>query len=215
MDKVDTKKVLAAAGLPVLPQLVFPAAQPPAAVEVVAALGPAVIIKPVAEGSSVGLHRAGNAAEVAAALGHLGPGRWMAEPWVRGRELSVGILTGRALGLVEIRPKGGVYDYQHKYTAGMTEYLFPAPLDSTLAAAVAAAAEGAFAACGGRDFARVDFLLPPAGGCVILEINTIPGLTPTSLLPKSASCCGYSFGTLARALIGPALARFTAARVAA
>jgi D-alanine-D-alanine ligase len=134
---------------------------------------------------------------------------------VRGREISVGVLHGRALGLVEIRPKGGIYDYQHKYTAGMTEYLFPAPVPEELTKLVAAAAEGAFAACRCRDFARVDFMLPSTGGAVILEINTLPGLTPTSLLPKSASCCGYAFGTLVRALVGPALARFTATRVAA
>jgi D-alanine-D-alanine ligase len=212
MDKVQTKNILASAGLPVLPQLVFAGDRLPKPEAITAALGESVIIKPVAEGSSVGLHRISDGHELAEALRAVGPGQWMAEPWVRGRELSVGVLHGRALGLVEIRPKGGVYDYQHKYTAGMTEYLFPAPVPEELTKFVASAAEGAFAACRCRDFARVDFMLPPAGGAVILEINTLPGLTPTSLLPKSASCCGYSFGTLVRALVGPALARFTATR---
>jgi D-alanine-D-alanine ligase len=215
MDKVQTKNVLAAAGLPVLPHLVFTSDTKPKPEQVMAALGEAVIIKPVAEGSSVGLHRVSDAAELAAALRMIGPGQWMAEPWVRGREVSVGVLQGRAMGLVEIRPKGGVYDYQHKYTAGMTEYLFPAPVSEALAQRVAAVAEGAFAACRCRDFARIDFMLPPDGDGVILEINTLPGLTPTSLLPKSASCRGYAFGTLVRALIGPALARFAATQAAA
>jgi len=215
MDKVQTKNILVSAGWPVLPQVVFTGEKPPEAAKIISLLGEALIIKPVGEGSSVGLHRIHNAEELVATLRKLGTGRWMVEPWVQGREISVGVLHGRALGLVEIRPKGGVYDYQHKYTAGMTEYLFPAPVEEELAKVVAEAAEGAFAACRCRDFARVDFMLPADGGAVILEINTLPGLTPTSLLPKSASCRGYAFGTLVRAMAGPALARFTAACAAA
>ena len=102
-------------GLPVLPEIIFTANQAPAPADFIAKLGEAMIIKPVAEGSSVGLHRIANAAELAAALRGLGPGRWMAEPWVRGREVSVGVLAGRALGVVEIRPKDGAsYDFEHK-----------------------------------------------------------------------------------------------------
>ena len=211
MDKVETKRVLAAAGLPVLPHVIFTGDQPSSVSSLVAKLGPAIIIKPVAEGSSVGLHRAANRPELAAALQRLTPGQWMAETWVRGREVSVGVLAGRALGVVEIRPKDGAsYDFEHKYTAGMTEYFFPAPLAAAVTEKIQAAAAADFAACGCRDFARVDFMLPPAGGCVILEINTMPGCTPTSLLPKSASCCGYTFPKLIRAMIGPALERFAA-----
>jgi D-alanine-D-alanine ligase len=211
MDKVETKRVLAAAGLPVLPHVIFPGDQPSSAASLAAKLGPAIIIKPVSEGSSVGLRRAANRPDLQAALVGLSPGRWMAEPWVRGREVSVGVLAGSALGVVEIRPKDGAsYDFEHKYTAGMTEYLFPAPLDAALTEQIQNAAAGAFAVCGGRDFARVDFMLPPAGGCVILEINTMPGCTPTSLLPKSASCRGYTFPKLIRAMISPALGRFAA-----
>ena len=214
MDKVDAKRVLAAADLPVLPHVIFTGLQPSTPASIIAKLGPAVIIKPVAEGSSVGLRRAANKPALAMALEGLSPGQWMAEPWVRGREVSVGVLGGRALGIVEIRPKdGGSYDYEHKYTPGMTEYLFPAPLDASLTAQIQTAAAGAFAACGCRDFARVDFMLPPEGGGVILEINTMPGCTATSLLPKSASCCGYTFPKLIRAMISPALERFAATAV--
>jgi D-alanine-D-alanine ligase len=214
MDKVETKRVLAAAGWPVLPHVIFTGDQPSSAAAIAEKLGPAVIIKPVAEGSSVGLHRAANRKELSEALTKLGPGQWMAERWVRGREVSVGVLAGRALGVVEIRPKDGAsYDFEHKYTAGMTEYLFPAPLDEVLTAAIQKIAAGAFAACGCRDFSRVDFMLPPEGGAVILEINTMPGCTPTSLLPKSASCCGYTFGKLVHAMISPAQERFASATV--
>jgi len=211
MDKVETKRVLAAAGLPVLPHVIFTDDKPSSASSLMTKLGPAIILKPIAEGSSVGLHRAANRPDLAAALTQLTPGNWMAEPWVRGPEVSVGVLAGRALGVVEIRPMGGAsYDFAHKYQPGMTEYFFPAPLDAALTEKIQAAAAGAFAACGCRDFARVDFMLPPAGGYVILEINTMPGCTPTSLLPKSASCCGYTFPKLIRAMLGPALERFAA-----
>jgi D-alanine-D-alanine ligase len=211
MDKVETKRVLAAAHWPVLPHVIFTGDQPSNASAIAEKLGSAVIIKPVAEGSSVGLHRASNRKELSLALEKLGPGYWMAEHWVRGREVSVGVLAGRALGVVEIRPKDGAsYDFEHKYTAGMTDYLFPAPLDADLTEKIQTIAAGAFAACGCRDFARVDFMLPPEGGAVILELNTMPGCTPTSLLPKSASCYGYTFGKLIRAMIGPAQERFAA-----
>ncbi len=209
MDKVETKRVLAGANLPVLPHVIFTGDKPSSASSLTAKLGQSIIIKPVAEGSSVGLHRSGNRKELAEALAKLTPGHWMAEPWVRGREVSVGVLGGRALGVVEIRPKDGAsYDFEHKYTAGMTEYLFPAPLDAALTEKIRTAAAGAFAACGCRDFARVDFMLPPTGGCVILELNTMPGCTPTSLLPKSASCFDFTFGKLIRAMTLPALDRF-------
>ncbi|HTB64302.1 MAG TPA: D-alanine--D-alanine ligase [Opitutales bacterium] len=214
MDKVDTKRVLAEADLPVLPHIIFTGENPSTPAALVAKLGSAIIIKPVAEGSSVGLRRAANRPDLTEALQGLSPGRWMAEPWVRGRELSVGVLAGRALGVVEIRPKDGAsYDFEHKYTAGMTEYFFPAPLEAGVTEQIQSVAAGAFAACGCRDFARVDFMLPPTGGGMILEINTMPGCTPTSLLPKSASCYGYTFPKLIRAMITPALERFAAAAI--
>jgi D-alanine-D-alanine ligase len=212
MDKVETKRVLAGAGWPVLPHVIFTGDQPSSAEAITEKLGPVIIIKPVAEGSSVGLRRASNRKELSSALKNLEPGYWMAERWVRGREVSVGVLAGRALGVVEIRPKDGAsYDFEHKYTAGMTDYLFPAPLDAGLTEKIQTIAAGAFATCGCRDFARVDFMLPPEGGAVILELNTMPGCTPTSLLPKSASCNGYTFAKLVRAMIGPAQERFAAA----
>jgi D-alanine-D-alanine ligase len=131
------------------------------------------------------------------------------EQRLTGRELSVGVLEGRALGVVEIRPKSGVYDYTSKYTKGTTEYFAPAPLDTEVTTRVQRAAERAFAACGGRDYARVDFILC-GDEPYLLEINTLPGMKETSLLPMSARCVGYSFASLARALVTPALHRFSA-----
>jgi D-alanine-D-alanine ligase len=113
--------------------------------------------------------------------------------------------------VVEIRPRSGVYDFTSKYTRGMTEYFAPAPLTTEETAAVQRAAEAAFGACGCRDYARVDFILEAAGPC-LLEINTLPGMKETSLLPMSARCTGLDFTGLVQALVAPALERFASRR---
>ena len=184
--------------------------------------GPHLILKPNAEGSSVGLHIITNRAELDTALAdaRAAGGAWLLERRIFGRELAVGILNGRAMGIVEIRPKSetGAYDYESKYTAGRTDYLAPAPLDDATAARVRALAETAYAACGCRDFARVDFMLSsaPIDGehIFLIEINTLPGMTALSLLPKSAGCIGLDFPALVREMLAPAIARFHAANAA-
>jgi D-alanine-D-alanine ligase len=115
------------------------------------------------------------------------------------------------MGVVEIRPKSGVYDYTSKYTKGMTEYFAPAPLDAALTTKVQRAAETAFTACGCRDYSRVDFMLSAENDLYLLEINTLPGMKETSLLPMSARCAGLDFTELVRELVKPAVARFQAA----
>jgi D-alanine-D-alanine ligase len=104
-----------------------------------------------------------------------------------------------------------VYDYASKYTKGLTDYLAPAPLDPAVAAAVRTAAEIAFAACGCRDYARADFILSAGDEPFLLEINTLPGMKETSLLPMSARCAGLDFVALVREMATPALARFKSA----
>ena len=138
-------------------------------------------------------------------------GNWMAEERIQGRELSVGVLRGKAMGVVEIWPKSGVYDYTSKYTRGLTEYFAPAPLEEAMTREVRSAAEQAFIACGCRDYARVDFILRPDGCLYLLEINTLPGMKETSLLPMSARCVGMDFTALVRELVAPALQRFQSA----
>jgi D-alanine-D-alanine ligase len=135
----------------------------------------------------------------------------MIEQRIFGRELAVGVIGGRALGVVEIRPKSGVYDYESKYTKGRTDYLAPAPLPESQAAQIRAMAEAAFAACGCRDYARVDFMLGENQELYLLEINTLPGMKETSLLPMSARCEGVDFTELVKAMVMPALQRFHAA----
>lgn len=208
MDKTRTKEVVAARGIRVPKAILFAAAAKPSVETVVSQLGEQVVIKPNAEGSSVGLSLATNRAELAAALARISAGSWLAEQRIQGRELSVGVLEGKAQGVVEIRPKSGVYDYTSKYTKGASEYFAPAPLDAGVTAAARRATETAYDACGCRDYARVDFMLSEKNELYLLEINTLPGMKETSLLPMSARCEGLDFTALVREMVTPALRRF-------
>ncbi len=211
MDKTKTKEAAAKRGVRIVPGIRFEAGAKPTAEEVVAKLGENVVVKPNAEGSSVGLGLPTSKAEIAAKLAQIDRGSWLIEKRIVGREFSIGVLRGKAMGIVEIRPKGGVYDFTSKYTKGMTEYFAPAPLDDKLTAEGKAAAEAAFAACGCRDYARVDFMLSAQNEFYLLEINTLPGMKETSLLPMSARCVGHDFTALVRELVSPALERFQSA----
>ncbi len=208
IHKSMTKERAARRGVPVLPGITFDVLTKPQPEAVRTELGSDLVLKPVNHGSSRGLVFIETAEELASALEKISSGEWLLEPRVRGRELSVGLLKGKALGVVEITPEAGAYDYHHKYTAGATQYQAPADLPGDLTQAVRIAAETAFAACGCRDFARADFMLREDGQPFFLEINTIPGMTPTSLLPRSAACNGYAFSHLVRTMVEPALARF-------
>lgn len=209
MNKAASKKAVAGSGFAQARDFTFRADSPPEAAQLMAQVGSSLVIKPLDKGSSVGLHFVEKEGSFEALLKTLPGGDWMAEERIFGREMTVGILHGRALGIVEIVPSGGVYDYQHKYTAGATEYRFPAQMEPDQAKDIRLFAENAFRLCGCRDFGRVDFILAADGRPYFLEINTIPGLTPTSLLPKSASCYGYDFIALAKEMILPAVERFT------
>jgi len=150
------------------------------------------VLKPVADGSSVGVFLIREEDERAtaekAASEH---GNYMVEELITGRELTVGILDGKALPLVEIRPLEGFYDYENKYTSGKSEHLCPAPLDDITTARVQQCALQAHESVG-----WVDVLLPENGDPVVLEVNTIPGMTELSLLPEAAAAAGLSFGKL-------------------
>lgn len=212
MVKPAAKALLAFAGLPVARSIEFRACEKPSASALAALFPGGCVVKPADKGSSVGLSVARDSAGAEKALSRIESGSWMAEELVKGREFSIGVIFGRAAGVVEIIPDGGIYDYKRKYTAGSTRYVYPAEIPERAASAMRAAAEGAFRACGCRDFARVDFIAADADrpDFAILEINTLPGMTPTSLLPKSASCAGYSFESLCETLVGGAVKRFLA-----
>jgi D-alanine-D-alanine ligase len=208
MDKELTKNTVASKGVSVADGIVFEGAAKPTVGEITRRLGSRVVLKPNNEGSSVGLHMIGDEQGLATSLAAVKAGRWIVERRIDGREVSVGILNGNALGVVEIRPNSGVFDYASKYTKGATEYVAPAPLGDSLAAKVRLAAETAFAACGCRDFARVDFMISSQDEPFLLEINTLPGMKETSLLPMCARCAGLDFTALVREMVSPAVERF-------
>lgn len=207
MDKSATKQSARKLRVAVPDAMTFDGANAPLADEVIELLGTSLAIKPADEGSSVGLHFTEHRSALGVALSGIRSGKWLIEKRIRGRELTVGVLNGAAMGIVEIVSQSGVYDYKAKYTPGSTEYYFPAEIEAAVEAKIKDHAEQLFAACGCRDFARIDFLLDE-DRLYFLEINTLPGLTATSLLPKSASCIGFDFEQLAAELVAPGIARF-------
>jgi D-alanine-D-alanine ligase len=127
------------------------------------------------------------------------------ENYIPGRELTVAVLDGESLPVVEIKPKDGLYDYEAKYTTGKTEYIAPAEIDANLAAALQAAAAKLFGIIGASGLARVDFLLDSKGDYYCLELNTLPGMTDLSLAPMAAKCVGIDFDQLVDRIIKSAL----------
>jgi D-alanine-D-alanine ligase len=204
-DKVLTKERCVAAGLPTAKFLVLdnPSAPWPRGWQ------PPVVLKPVCQGSSVGLQFVERVADWSASLTEAfrHDSRVLLEQQIIGRETTVGILGDQALPLVEVRPKKGAYTYANKYTVGATEYLCPAPFSPELTRHLQEAALGAFRAVGGRDYSRIDIMVTEDGEPVILEINTLPGMTETSLLPKAAAAAGMSYEQLCQKMIDLALKR--------
>jgi D-alanine-D-alanine ligase len=176
-----------------------------------------LVVKPARQGSSVGLQFVEQAEHWPAALAESlkFDTEVLVEEKIIGRETTVGILGGAVLPVVEVRPKTGHYDYQNKYTPGNTEYFCPAEFDATTTQRIQAAALGAFHAIGGRDYARVDVMVRPDGSPVVLEVNTLPGMTETSLLPKAAAAAGLSYSGLCQRMLDLALHRQTAAELKA
>ena len=165
------------------------------------------VMKPVRKGSSVGVYKIFRPEDFEAHRPEFSKDDYFAEFCVKGKEITAGVLGGRALPLVEIRAKDGFYDYQHKYTSGMTEYLVPAPIPEEIAKLIQEQTERIFSACGCRDFARLDYLLQDDGTACFLEVNTIPGMTATSLIPKAAANVGIDYAQLCRKMIDFAIQR--------
>ena len=207
MMKDKTKKRAQKLGIPAPEAIVFSGTDVPLADVVIDKLGASLVIKPADQGSSVGLAFTEHRSALGVALSKIRSGHWLIEQRISGRELTVGLLFGKAMGIVEILSPLGEYDFAAKYTPGATKYHYPAELDTAVEAQIKKDAEALFIECGCRDFARIDFLLE-ADTAYFLEINTLPGLTATSLLPKSASCIGLDFEALARELVTPAMHRF-------
>lgn len=156
------------------------------------------VVKPIREGSSVGVSICRSLDDFAPAIERAlcFDDELLVERFIVGREVSVAILDGRALGAVEISPREGFYDYANKYTRGATDYFVPPRMSPERYRGVLAQAQRAHTALGCAGATRVDLIVSDSGNEFILEVNTVPGLTPTSLLPKIADAAGISFGEL-------------------
>lgn len=168
-----------------------------------------LVVKPSRQGSSVGLQFVDTIEQWPAAIAESlkFDTEVLVEEKIVGRETTVGILGDKVLPVVEVRPKTGSYDYQTKYTAGATEYFCPADFDAATTKRIQDTARAAFKAIGGRDYSRVDVMVRADGSPVVLEVNTLPGMTETSLLPKAAAAAGMNYAELCQRMIDLALAR--------
>jgi len=205
MDKVYAKAILRSYGMPVLNDIFLNNStnNDTSISEIEAKLGYPICIKPVYEGSSVGVKRANNKDELRAFISELLAeyDDIMIEPWIEGREITVGFFNGEALPVLEIRvPKkqdSSFYDYNAKYFSDETEYVFPDDLDENQKEIILEISRKTFEMLKGNDWGRVDLILDNRTNSVyILELNTIPGLTSHSLVPMGAKKRGFDFDSL-------------------
>ena len=203
MDKEASKKVFLYHNVPVPPFEVFRKGL--RITETI--MGFPCVVKPAAEGSSIGVaivpgkNDFENAMDKAFSFGS----RIIVEPFIDGKEIHIGILNGKTLGGVEVRPAGGFYSYEAKYTAGLTEYILPPELDKGVYETAKATALSAHTALGCKGASRVDLRIDAHGNPYVLEVNTLPGMTETSLLPKIAKLAGFDFLQVIEEIIREAL----------
>ncbi|RMH96254.1 MAG: D-alanine--D-alanine ligase, partial [Calditrichaeota bacterium] len=190
-------------GVPVAPAIPLSAGDSPDMAELEAQIGWPVVVKPNQQGSTVGLSivRSPDDLESALARAFEYGDKVLIERYVPGKELTVSVLGDQALPIIEIIPQSGFYDYEAKYQAGKTRYEVPANLPEELTRQVQAAGLQAYQALGCRGYARVDFRMQEDGQFFCLEVNTLPGMTPTSLVPKAAKAVGISFNELVERIV--------------
>jgi D-alanine-D-alanine ligase len=215
MDKVKSKELFRLHNLPTPPYYTVSSSDDLADLEEMhGSFGFPVIVKPRGEGSSLGVAKACSLPELdkalvsSLALDDVA----LVERFVTGKEVQVGILNGRVLGAIEVAPKKGIYDYESKYTPGMTDYYMPARLPATRYGGVLNLAERAARVLGCTGGVRVDLLVTEGQNEYVLEVNTLPGMTETSLLPKIAQAAGYDFGHLCEAILESARLHATTPR---
>jgi D-alanine-D-alanine ligase len=176
--------------------------------EVISSVKLPVVVKPQFEGSSIGLSvvKDRSLLEEAVIEGFSHDKKVLLEEYIDGRELTVGILDDKPLPAIEIVPKNHVYDYTAKYSDPDTKYLVPAPINEREASRAGSLGCKAHAALGCRSFSRADMILDASGNIFVLEVNTIPGMTERSLLPKAAAAIGFSYNKLCVKMVENALA---------
>lgn len=202
MEKVFTKQVFVAHGLPTPAWAAF--ATPAAALAAKLPFDFPCVVKPSCEGSSVGIHICKTRGEYEAAIADACryAGKLLVEQYVKGREVQGAVLDDEALGAIEIVPAREFYDYQAKYGANSgTKYLFPAPVPSELYEKINQLCLAAHRALGCSGSSRSDVIITPDGQTLLLEVNTLPGMTASSLLPKIAAGRGIGFPQLCERLL--------------
>ncbi len=206
MDKVMSKRIFEASSVPTPTWRLLSHAGPPDASDTVAALADfplPFVVKPANEGSSVGVSIVEDRSQIAAAVtaARQFHGSVIAEDYIAGTEIFVGILDGRVLGSVEVRPTTKFYDYEAKYKRTDTKYLIPPEVSRDIVERAEHHALAAYNALGCSGHARPDLRISPTGEAFVLEVNTLPGMTATSLLPKIAKSIGMSYATLCEAIL--------------
>jgi D-alanine-D-alanine ligase len=203
MDKLKSKELFRLYNVPTPSYYVVRSSDLDRLEQIHSSFGFPSFVKPRSGGSSVGAGGAKDLAELKQRCEDAARfDEWvLVERLIRGREVAVGLLDGNALGAIEIEPKGGFYDYKSKYQAGQSEYHFPARLSPTRYQGVLNLAERSVQAVGATGATRVDLLVTSDENEYVLEVNTLPGMTPTSLLPKIAAGAGYDFGDLCEAIL--------------
>jgi len=209
MDKVAAKREFLRRRVPTPPYLVARRGDDRAVSGAQVLLGPSVVVKPVAEGSSIGVAFCTDLASLKKAVAKVWKGYDAAliERRVVGREFTVAVLGDEALPIIEIRTPGGWYDYKNKYLSKTTQYIFDHGLDAADEAGIVGSSLAAHRALGCRDLSRVDVMFSEAGEPQVLEVNTIPGFTSHSLVPKAAARAGIPFGRLCERLLAMAIER--------
>jgi len=207
MNKIISKTVFKAYGLHVGPFMVVSVGDKEPLTTAQMELGFPLVVKPSSEGSSVGVSVVNTGDELAPAvkLAFSYDREVLIEKYIRGMEVQVGVLGGRALGAIEIVPKDVFYSYKAKYEQGMSEHFFPARVPEAVYKRTLDAGLAAHRALGCRGYSRVDFIIDAAGDPYILEVNTLPGMTATSLLPDIARGVGMSFPDLVEEILRLAL----------
>ncbi|MCD6308076.1 MAG: D-alanine--D-alanine ligase, partial [Candidatus Latescibacteria bacterium] len=208
MDKNITKQIFVQNDIPTAPWVVVER-DDDTLPDIAERIGFPCIVKPVDQGSTIGLTVAGDGDGLAGAFDEafVYSSKVMVESYIPGSELTVPVLGDTPLPVIEIRPSHEIYDYECKYTPGMTDYLVPAPIDEKLTAELQSTARRVFRLLGLRDIARIDFRLDAGGIPLCFEANTLPGMTGTSLVPKSARAAGIGFPDLVSRIAGMALRR--------
>lgn len=196
MDKLRTKRLLHGAGLPTPRYCVI--RDEADLVEAIGQLGLPVMVKPAAEGSSIGMTKVARAEDIAGAWARAAGagGDVIAEEWVAGPEYTAAVLHDRVLPLIRIEATGTFYDYDAKYFSDETRYICPCGLAEADERRFAAIAAAAFDAVGATGWGRVDLMVHRDAGPLVLEINTVPGMTSHSLVPMAAAATGIDFGEL-------------------